>query len=240
MLNIKHAKSLQGQLTLPPSTDLFLVAAMAAIACRRKVRIHPVRECPYFSRLTAVLDSCAIVSRENDAVIIDPRPAGPLDTLVFPDDQLPYRDLVVFIALGMRSRVLFQNISEQRLSLWCEQSQRIGFAVEMVREGDRRGLAPGAFSPSAIPPSLQEHDISPALGLLFGLRAVHSFQIDCALSTPLRDVCAAFGCSISVQRDIGATEKDPLIRRMRIKARQRLSSQDQLFTVTADFSARAA
>jgi 3-phosphoshikimate 1-carboxyvinyltransferase len=88
--------------------------------------------------------------------------------------------------------------------------------------------------------SLQEHDIHPALGLLFGLRAGHSFQIDCSLSTPLRDLCAAFGCSITVQRDIGEAEKDPMIRRMRIKARQRLSSQDQLFTVTADFTARAA
>jgi 3-phosphoshikimate 1-carboxyvinyltransferase len=31
-------------------------------------------------------------------------------------------------------------------------------------------------------------------------------------------------------------EKDPIIRRMRLQAGQRLSSQDQLFTITADFS----
>jgi len=35
-------------------------------------------------------------------------------------------------------------------------------------------------------------------------------------------------------------EKDPLVRRMRIKTRQRLSSNDQLYTVTADFSVPAA
>jgi hypothetical protein len=242
VLSIRRAKTLQGKLTLPPSPDLFLVAAVAAIACRRKARIHPVRECPYSSRWVAVLDSCAFVSREGDAVIIDPRPAGPSNTLVFPDDQLPYRDLVVFMALGMRSRVLFRNITEQRLARWREQSQRIGFAVEMIRESDTRGLAP-ATTPAAmpaLPASLVEQDIHPALGLLFGLRAAHTFQVDCTLSTPARDLYAAFGCSITVQRDIGEAEKDPLIRRMRIKARQRLSSQDQLYSVTADFTARAA
>ena len=78
------------------------------------------------------------------------------------------------------------------------------------------------------------------LGLLIGVRGRHTFQTDCILSTPLRPLCAALGYAVTVQRDLGDIEKDPLVRRMKIKARQRLSPQDQLFTVNADFTAPAA
>jgi hypothetical protein len=241
VLSIRHAKALQGKLTLPSSPDLFLLAAVAALACRRKARIHPVRDCPAFTQWMTALETCASVSRESDTAVIDPMAPDRSGVVVFVDDQIPYRDLVVFLALGARGRVLFRSIPEQRLSLWREQAQRVGFTVEIVQEGDANGLALAAGAPAAALPSLiREEDIHPALGLCAGLRLKHPFQIDCTLSTPLRSLSASLGFSIVVQRDIGDMEKDPLVRRMRIKARQRLSSQDQLYTVSADFTASAA
>jgi hypothetical protein len=237
VLNIHHAKALQGQLTLPPSPDLFLVAAITTLACRRKARIHPVRECLSFTQWTAALEGCAVVSRDGDAVVVDPCAPGLSGAIVFTDDQLPYRDLVVFMALGARGRVLFRSVPEQRLARWRGQAQRTGFTVETVQEGALRGLSLPDTAPAALPSTIREEDIHPALGLLAGLKRKHSFQIDCSLSTPLRCLCGPLGYALTVQRDIGDMEKDPLVRRMRIKARQRLSSQDQLFTVTADFTA---
>lgn len=237
MLSIRRAKALQGQLSLPPSPDLFLVAAMASLAGRRKVRIHPVCDRPSFTQWTSAIEGFAAMSREDDAAIIDPHPPASSGVIVFASDQLPYRDLVVFLALGARERVVFRNVSEKRLALWQEQAKRIGFVLETVQDGETRGLVLADGTPATLPSSISELDINPALGLMFGLRAKHSFQIDCTLSTPLRSLCVPFGHCISVQRDIGEAEKDPLVRRMRIKARQRLSSQDQLYTVTADFSA---
>jgi hypothetical protein len=240
VLSIHHAKALQGQLTLPPSPDLFLIAAMASLARRTKARIHPVKESPSFTQFISVLDDHAAISRENDALIVDPCSPDVADAIVFWSDHLPYRDLVVFMALGTRKRVLFRNVPEQRLALWIQQAKRIGFGLEPVQKDDFRGLILASGASESLPPSIIEQDINPALGLLFGLHRKHSFQIDCSLSTPLRPLSALFGCTITVQRDIGETEKDPLIRRMRIKARQRLSSQDQLYTISADFSAPAA
>jgi len=241
VLSIRHAKALQGPLTLPPSPDLFLVAAMASLAGRTRARIHPVRECPSFIQWITAIEGRAAVSREGDSVIIAPGTPGPTDAVVFDSDHLPYRDLVVFLALGTRKRVLFRNVPEHRLAFWSEQAKRIGFGLESVQEGTFRGLVLAAGAPAAgLPSSISEQDINPALGLMFGLGLKHSFQIDCFLSTPLRCLCPSFGYTVTVQRDIGEMEKDPLVRRIRIKARQRLSPQDQLFTVTADFSAPAA
>jgi hypothetical protein len=241
VLTINHAKALQGKLTLPPSPDLFLVAAFASIAAKQPIRIHPLNNCPTFNRWMTILDGHAALTRENDACVIDPRSGVSSNDIVFTDSHIPYRDLTVFLALGARKRVLFRRISEKRLALWRDQAQRTGFVVEIVQEGETRGLtlAAGA-SQATLPSSIEEQDIHPVLGLLFGLRAKHSFQIDCTLSTPFRWLCASLGYDIEVQRDIGDAEKDPLVRRMRIKARQRLSSQDQLFAITADFSSPSA
>ena len=242
MLSIHHAKALQGKVTLPPSPDLFLVAAFASLAFGRRVRIHPFRDCPSFKQWATLLDGHAAITREGDAAcIIDPGSGNPSGAIVFTDDQIPYRDLVVFLALSTRKRVVFRKVSEKRLALWREQAQRIGCSALLVQEGDTRGLvlaseAPKAVEP-ALPSSIDEQDIHPALGLFFGLHVKHSFQIDFSLSTPFRLLAASLGYEISVNRDIGEAEKDPFVRRMRLRARQRLSSQDQIFTVTVDFSA---
>lgn len=242
MLTINHAKALQGKLILPPSPDLFLVAAFASLASRRKVRIRPVRDCPVFKQWAALLDGHAAVTWENGdtgdaACIVDPGSGNSSDTIVFADDQIPYRDLVVFLSLSTRKRVAFRSITAKRLSLWREQAKRIGYDIEPFVKDETHGLVLTREAPeSSLPSVISEQDIHPALGLFCGLRVKRVFQIDFTLSTPFRPLSSVLGYGIEVKRDIGEAEKDPLIRRMRLKARQRLSSQDQIFNVTADFS----
>jgi hypothetical protein len=236
VLSIHHAKALQGKIELPPSPDLFCVAAFASLASGRRVRIHPVRDCPSFKQWKTLFDGHAAVTVEGDACIVDPRSGNSAADIVFVNDQIPYRDLVVFLALGTRKRVMFRTVPEKRLALWRDQSQRIGFSADIVQEGETRGLALTRESPPPAPPSvISEQDIHPALGLFFGLRVKRSFQIDFTLSTPFRLLSKTFGYDIAVKRDIGLAEKDPIVRRMRLQTHQRLSSQDQLFTIAVDF-----
>ena len=202
MLSIQHAKALQGKLILPPSPDLFLVAAFASLASSRKVRIRPVRDCPVFKQWATLLDGHAAVTWENGdtgdtACIVDPGSGNFSDTIVFADDQIPYRDLVVFLALSTRKRVAFRSITEKRLSLWREQAKRIGYDVEPFVNDETHGLVLTRETPEALLPSvISEQDIHPALGLFWGLRVKRAFQIDFTLSTPFRPLSSAFGYEI--------------------------------------------
>jgi hypothetical protein len=237
VLTIQRTKSLQGKLELPPSPDLFLLAAITSIAAKRPVRIHPVKESPLINKWASLIASLAAITWEDDVCCIEPRGESGSREIVFKDDEVPYRDLTVFLALGARIKVLFSNVTEKRLQGWREQARRLGCLIDITQSGDLRGLAfvSGAAWES-VSLSICEDDVHPLLGLLLGLRAKYSFQIGFNLSTPLRSLAKLFGFEIGVKRDIGEAERDPIVRRMRLQAHQRLSSQDQLFTVGVDFS----
>ncbi|MBN1131239.1 MAG: hypothetical protein JXA71_19775 [Chitinispirillaceae bacterium] len=237
MLTINRAKSLQGNYTLPSSPDLFLVAALVAAAAKSSARFPQVTRTPYLDRLAGYISPCAALSWEDRSCLLTPNDTDPDAPLFFDDDQLPYRDLVVFLALSTRRPVLFKHIAGERLAFWKNQAHRIGYTLEQAVHDGCSGLAlSDEINAGATVPFIKEQDLHAALGLFWGLRARRSFSIDFTLSTPLRHLAAHFGNETTIKRELGETEKDPLVRRMKIQARQRLSSSEQLFTVNADFS----
>ena len=237
MLTIKRAKALQGNFSLPPSPDLFLCAAFAALAVSRSITIASLRATPLLTRLSALLAGFFNISWNGNNCSLSICQSDRPEAFHFDDDQLPYRDLVIFFALSTHIPVLFKRITDKRLAFWQEQAKRIGYTLESVQKGECRGLVlAGETVIGADISRIEEQDIHAALGLFWGLRAKRSFQIDFTLSSPLRHLIQAFGYELDVKRDLGAAEKDPLIRRMKIQSHQRLSSQEQLFTITADFS----
>jgi hypothetical protein len=237
VLTIQHSKSFQGKISLPPSSDLFCVAAFAALAAKQAVRIGPIKDAPLIRKWAAIVEPQASVTWEEDACCIEPFATNAAAPIVFEDDAIPYRDLVLFMALGARFDILFRKVTDKRLEAWAAQAKRLGCSVETIQSGEARGMKlAGSAAWESISLSPAEDDLHPLLGMLLGVRAKFSFQTDFNLSTPFRPLVKVLGYDLSVKRDIGEAERDPIIRRMRIQARQRLSSQDQLFTVHADFS----
>jgi hypothetical protein len=237
VLTIQRAKALQGKLVLPPSPDLFCVAAFASIALERPVRIHPINGSPAIKSFAELLNGHAAITWEDDACLIDPTIATSATEFLFANDALPWRDLVVFMALGTQKPVMFKSATAKRIEAWRAQAARTGFSLDLIEKDGLRGLKllpPSSGDPVGAP--IGENDIHAFLGLMLGLHAKRSFQADYTPSTPVRSLVKAFGFDLSVKRDQGGVEKDPLVRRMRLQAGQRLSSQDQLFTITADFS----
>jgi hypothetical protein len=237
VLTIKRAKAMQGNITLPSSPDLFLCAAFVALAAERSITVSPIKHSPLIERWCALLNGFFDIVWTEQGCNLTIRNNGRSDAVLFDDDQLPYRDCIVFCALSTHATVLFKRITDERLSYWQEQAQRIGYTLKLVEKELNRGLVlVGETVIGTSIPTIREADSNAALGLFWGLRAKRSFQIDFTLSSPLRRLVKAFGNEIMVKRDIGEVEKDPLLRRMKIQSHQRLSSQEQLFTVTADFS----
>jgi hypothetical protein len=235
VLTLKRAKAFQGKFILPPSPDLFLLASIAALAVKRPLTISGVQNTPGLEKSCNLLSAIADTAWQDNACVITPRPESATEAMIFDSDHIPYRDLVAFLAFSMKRPVLFKNVSDKRLAFWQDQAQRIGFSLKEAAEGECRGLKLlGETSAGAAIPVIEEQDIQAALGLFWGIRAKRSFQIDFPLHSPLRHLAPFFGIEINVKRDIGEAEKDPIARRMKIMARQRLSSQEQLFTVTVD------
>ncbi len=225
-------------MTLPPSSDLFLVAALATLASGRAARIYPVGKSAEVRAWAALLNGHAEIAFEDNACLIAPVADATLETMTFANNLLPYRDLVVFLALGAGKRIIFDAIGEKRLEAWLAKGKRLGVTLSILHEGNRQGLVCAPVdSANALPPLLEERDVNAALGLFFGLRAKRTFRTDYTLSNPFRHLAPIFGGTIDVKREGGEKEKDPLLRRIRLQTGQRLSDQEQSFLVTLDFSA---
>ncbi|MCU0609502.1 MAG: hypothetical protein MUF22_07035 [Chitinispirillaceae bacterium] len=236
MLTIRRAKSLHGKLVLPPSPDLFLLTQFVALAANRPVRISPVGDCPAIRQWAALLEGNANVSWDADACLITPSEGT---DITFASPQIPYRDLVISLALGTRRKVSFLSVTPARLEKWRSAAQRFGCALEVAHDGSGGSisLAASCAGPS-VRGSVSDSDVPLLLGLSFGLRAATSFSSDNPLSSPIRTLAEHFGFRVTVKREIGI-ETDPIERRRRLQAGQRLSSQDQIFTICSDFSAEA-
>ncbi len=238
MLTVNRAKAVAGKVDLPPSGDLFLVAALAALASGRSCRIHPLGKGAEIRNWAALLDGHAAVTLEGDACLIERADGAPPRPITFADDRLPYRDTAVFLALGAGKSVLFEAVPDRRLDGWRAAGKRLGVVLETVGEGKGRGLSCAPVDSATPPPqTIEERDINAALGLFFGLHAKRSFRTCFTLSHPFRHLAGLFGATLEVKRDAGEKEKDPLLRRIRLQTKQKFSDQEQSFLVTTDFSA---
>jgi len=230
---------MQGNYDLPPSPDMLLLGTITAIAAGTKTRITPVLETPLTAAWVSMLREHVLITRESDAWIIDPTLSDPSVLFILPFDDIPYRDLIVFAALGMGKTVVFKSITPQRIERWSAQAKQCGFTIEKTDVEGSTGLhatdIPEIF-PESIP--VDENDLCPFLGLLMGSRKRGSFQAGFQVSNPVRHLCTAFGFEFTV-KNLTERESDPIARRMRFMNRKKtVSEHAQSFVITADFTKR--
>jgi len=155
-----------------------------------------------------------------------------------PVNQLPFRNLIVFTALGMGKVVSFKEISQKRLETWCKNSKKFNIILEIVQHGDNYGLSvkeyPESFSDLTF---IEEADLSMLLGFLMGIRRSASFQIDYPFSNPLRNLASLLGFTITVKSAV-SKDSDPIARRLKfLQPKKRHSTTSgQQYTVNIDFS----
>jgi hypothetical protein len=238
VINLKPAKSLQGKLDLPPSPDLFLLTLTTALALSKNVKIISINETPLLKMWSDIFKNHLNIEWNDNSCLLAPHLNDPSSYLLMPYRQLPFRDLVVFTALGMGKVVSFKDISKQRLETWCKNSKKFNIVLEIVQHGENYGLSvkefPETFSDISF---IEEADLSMLLGFLLGKRRFASFQIDYPFSNPLRNLASLLGFNITVKSAV-SKENDPIARRMKFlqsKKRQTTSSGQQ-YIVNADFS----
>lgn len=241
VLTIQPAKSLRGKIDLPPSSDLFVLTTVVALARRRTIRITAPVDTPFLRDWQRTLEGHAVFEWSEEGCLVSPVMKSPSLRVGFDSTDIPWRDLTVFTLLGMGKTLVFRSITEKRLLNWREQAKRLGqVLVSQPYETSLCLSIEGVSVPNAPdnPATVSPEDIHPLLGLLLGSGQEGTFQTDTALSSPLRSVAAPFGCVMEVKSSV-TRERDEVARRLQImqqKGRRQGTASGQRFIVTADFT----
>jgi hypothetical protein len=240
MINLRPAKNVSGKIEVPISPDLLFMAALGACAAGRSVEIKGVDETDVVNDIIRAIRGHASIELNESILQITPRgdDGDPAVLLTLPDALLPYRVMYLFMGLGMGKTVTGKSISQRQYDEFIIQAKRIGITAETVSVDDMAGLRAVKFdsgiAESAYP---NEDDCAALLAFLFGKGEKLTFPItDYHLSTPLRQLAAAFGFMLNPKL---TTKDDPLAKRMRfLKSKQReVQPQSQiLYTVETDFT----
>lgn len=237
MLTINPVKSLQGKFDLPSSPDLFILAAVTAMAARQVVSISPVKEAPLVKTFCDSFKKLAMFQFDSDKCTVNPLQGDDAASFVMLEyDSLPYKDLIINVLLGMGKTVAFQSVSGKRIDAICETVRRYGAACEVKTFDNLPGIVlskPPSVSETI---KLEEKDISPLLGLYMGAGLSLKLQTTFPFSNPLRHLAQVFGFEISLKSAV-VRETDPIFKRIKMmQSSKEQSNQGQKFTLTCDFS----
>ncbi len=237
MLTVNPVKTLQGKFDLPPSQDLFLLAVITAIAARQKTVISPIRESPLIKQWCGSFGALTSFHFDSDSCTVNPITGEDSASFLMLDyNDLPYKDLILFILLGMGKTVAFRSISSKRIDSIREMIRRYGADCEIKMFDDNPGIT------LSKPPSVneafrvEEKDISPLLGLHIGAGLPLKLQTTFPFSNPLRHLAPFFGFEINFKSAV-PRETDPIFKRIKMmQSVKDQSSQGQRFTLTCDFT----
>ncbi len=197
MLNIRPVKTIQGKIDLPPSPDLFLLAAITALASQRTIRVKSTNNSPVMKLWLDILKDHANITTTDTSITIDPFKDDPSSFILIPHDILPYRDVIVYTLLSMGKVVAFKSIGNKRLEAIVKKAKKFGFIVEISKYGTNSGLSLKE-SPDIINQSINviDEDVAPLAGLLLGQHKSAIFQVDFHFAHPLRNILPLFGAEI--------------------------------------------
>jgi hypothetical protein len=238
VLTIHAAKEMKGTAVLPPSSDLFFLSIMCAMAARRPTRISPLCDIPLVPwwekalaghvALTCATDHCLVEPVENAASQI---------TLSY--EEMPYRDFIVFLLLGLKKTLLIDPLPPKRLAIWEQTVAGFGCGLSRTDVNGRIAVSLTGEEHFRVPDTQKPPDLlHPLLGICLGLKKSLSVTTPAQFASPLRHVLPLFGWDVSVATNLRDKKDDPLLRRMRFLQSGKKSEEPLHYIVSADFSHR--
>ncbi len=236
MLTVNPVKSLQGKFDLPSSQDLFLLAVVTAVASNQPVVISPIKESPLLNHWCNEFSSLASFQFDSNSCTVKPFVGEEATSfLMLNYDYLPYRDLIVFLLLGIGKTVAFRSISQKRIDVICETIRRYGADCEVKTFDGQPGITLSKHPSISEKFKVEEKDLSPLMGLYIGIRSSFTLQTTFPFANPLRHLAPVFGHEISFKSAV-PREIDPFSRRIKMLQSATSKNQGQKFTLTCDFS----
>ena len=236
MLEINYVRAIDGAITLPASSDLLLLSITAACALKRQSHISPVPQTPlHDSWITLFNDHCTISQTEH-SLLIDPITNASADFMLNRHD-IPYRDVVVFAALGAGKTVQAQAFTPRETARITAIAALVGCQLQ-IETGN--GII--RLKIDTLPARLENkkgstaiEDTHALIGLAMGGRRTLELTLDHPFVSPLRELMPSFGCPITVSSNTPPKPTDPIARRIAAMQAKR-NPTGQQFKLEADFS----
>lgn len=239
MIEIQTAKEIRGSVSLPPSSDLFFLGIVMALAARVTARISPLGDIPLVPWWEKSLAGHVAFSCDGQSCTVTPVEGAVSSITLSYEDLGPYRDFVVFCLLGAKKTLIIDPLPQKRLDAWTAIAAECGCSLTAADQGGARSIFLTGEENFRISDTLKTADTAhPLLGLACGLRNRAVMTTDTALSSPLRHIMPVFGHGFSVTSNLRDRNENPLIRRMRFLTLGKKSEGPVVYTVSADFSRR--
>jgi len=239
VLEIKPAKELKGALRLPPSSDLFFIAIIMALAAKVTARISPLCDIPLVPWWEKALAGHVAFSCDSSSCTVTPAEGGTTPIGLSYEDLRPYRDFVVFCLLGCNKTLIIDPLPQKRLEAWSKIAAECGCTLLTTDANGATSISLADADRFRIRDTLTTADtVHPVLGLALGLGKQAAIVTDTAFSSPLRHILPAFGFEFSVSSNLRDKNENLLARRLRFLSLGKKSEGPVLYTVNADFSRR--
>jgi hypothetical protein len=238
VLTITPAKEIKGSVNLPPSSDLFFIGIVMALAAKVTARISPLCDIPLVSWWQKALAGHVSFSCDGASCTVEPAEGG-LSPITLSYDEIPYRDFVVFCLLGLKKTLIIDPLPQKRLEAWIAIATECGCSLTIADKDGARTISLTGEDRFRVTDTLKTADmIHSLLGLACGLGKQAVMTTDAVFASPLRHSAQVFGYGFAVTNNLRDNTENPLIRRMRFLALGKKSEGPLVYTVSADFSRR--
>ncbi len=241
MLEIQRVREIKGTVSLPTNPDFFLLSLFVALTSTTKLRIKPVNDTPLIIKWKELLSDQLDIKQEGTICSVSPK-SDSTSSIILPSNDLPFRDFILFLLLGLEKKVVFEEISSRCIETWQKKAALFGYSIKSTNcdiNGNRlKCLSLSSDQSLTIPEdNIGQNSLHACIGLAIGLKKRISFLIDYQFQSPLRHILEVMGYSLSVKSNREQKTGDPLVRRMRlILPRLRKKTESKLsFTVSIDF-----
>ena len=239
VLDVIAAREMKGTVVLPPSSDCFFMAIVMALAANTAARIAPLRDIPLVPWWEKALAGHAVFTCNGESCVVEPVSGASASAITLSYDEIPYRDFVVFLLLGLKKTLLIDPLPKARLDAWTKLATELGCSLQTSGESGKTALSLSGEENFRVRDTVKPIDeVHPILGLALGLKKQVSLTTDTGFASPLRHILPVFGYTLTVTNNLRDKDEDPLIRRMRFLQIGKKSEGPIMFTVAADFSKR--
>lgn len=233
MLEVSAAKELRGKVTLPPSSDLFFLTCIAALAGRVTLHVSPAIDTPESDTWRGLFEGRLSFERSDSGRRITPSD----ETGIVPlgDCRIPWREFAAFVCLGVGHTLQCAESCRVRVEWWKSLAESAGCSLAIAEDNSNIRMHLERAEEFRVPEDPLDGDMLYVfLGLAMGLRRSVKLILDTPFSSPLRPLLRDLGYEYSV-RDLSVEKRDPMARRIRRMKGKKGAEEPPRYELHIDF-----
>jgi len=235
VFELKSAKEMKGSVRLPVSDDLFFLSVVVACATKIPATITAPKRTERVAKWESAFAGHCTFTYENDNCVVTPY-SNSQSPIELSYDDIPYRDFVVPLLLGMGKTLVVTPLPLKRLEAWASYATDCFCGIQTTASG----ITLTETDQFRIRDTTKTIDmVHPILGFALGLGKNIVLTIDSVMTSPLRQLLPAIGYDFAVCSNVTHDKNEnPILRRMRFLQMVKKDENRLLYRIDAKFAKR--